>query len=790
MRWQRQRSGDATRAFSTALEGRHTRMRPASRRAPPSNVQCDLMMFAFFEPVVQSSAKVSMLRSRRFYLLLALSLAGLAVAAAVVDWWTCRPPGLVADYVGRRVCAECHAREARAWTGSDHDRAMARATPETVLGDFNDRQFTYQGVTSRMFRKGETFYIHTEGPDGKMADFEIRYTLGVRPLQQYMVRFPDGRVQVLRISWDTQRKRWFYVPPPDAVDQRIEPGDPLHWTGTAQNWNHMCAECHSTNLQKGYDLASDTFHTTFSEIDVSCEACHGPGSLHVDLARTRSLFWDRRYGYGLPELHTASGQIEACAPCHSRRNLVYPGFRPGDRLLDFYEPALLEEGLYHVDGQILDEVYVYGSFLQSRMHREGIRCTDCHDPHSGNVKFPDNRLCTQCHLAGKYDGPVHHHHPVASAGARCVECHMPATKYMVIDPRRDHSLRVPRPDLSVRLGTPNACNRCHREEGETPQWAAEKVVQWYGEKRPDDPHYALALAAGRAGAANAPEQLARLVDRPATPAIVRATAVALLGRFASSPQADATRGALRDADPLVRTAAARSVPAENADMLLKTLGPALIDPIRSVRLAAALRLAGIPRTRFPDQQRRALDEALIEYRRQQLASSDRAAAHLNLGNLAANLGDVAGAMREYRTAIRLEPYLTGPRSNLAGLLEQTGRGTPEEVRRLREQELELLERDVRLLPNAALLRYRYGLMLYLLGRLDAAQRALEAACRLQPASYDFRLFLTLLYEKRGQRDKALASARRLERLRPGDRAAADLIRRLSQPARPNHRPQR
>jgi len=720
-----------------------------------------------------------MATSRRFYLILAVSLTGLvAVAAAAIDWWRCKPPGLVATYVGRQTCAACHPGETRAWTGSDHARAMQRATPDTVLGDFNNRPFTYQGVTSRMFRTGDTFFIHTEGPDGTLADFEIRYTLGVRPLQQYMVAFPDGRIQVLRISWDTLRRRWFYVPPPDVIDQRIEPGDPLHWTGTAQNWNHMCADCHSTNLRKNYDPSSNTFHTTFSEIDVSCEACHGPGSLHVELARSHSLFWDRRYGDGLPQLNDQRTQIQSCAPCHSRRNVVHRRFRPGQPLLDFYEPALLEEGLYYADGQIRDEVYVYGSFVQSRMYHEGVRCTDCHDPHTARVKFPDNRLCTQCHLAGKYDGPAHHHHRVGSAGALCVECHMPATTYMVVDPRRDHSLRVPRPDLSVRLGTPNACNRCHHTEGETPQWAAETVIRWYGTKHPDDPRYGPAIAAGRSGQPDAPRQLDRLLRRAKTPAIVRATAVTLLGQFPGEVGASATRRAVADGDPLVRTAAVRSLPTDSPDRLLGSLGPLLSDPIRSVRLAAAMRLVGVPRSRFPDNQRRAFDEALIDYRAQQAATSDRAASHLNLGNLAARLGNPREAIRQYRRAIQLEPYLSGPRSNLAGLLERTG-DDPKAVRRLREEEVDLLKRDARLLPANAVVQYRYGLMLYLVGRLDAAQQALESACRLQPASYDFRLFLTLFYEKRSQWSQALASARRLASLRPGDRTAADLIGRLS-----------
>ena len=311
------------------------------------------------------------------------------------------------------------------------------------------------------------------GPDGTLADFEVKYVFGVTPLQQYMVEFDRpadmpadeiSRVQVLRETWDTKRKKWFYQNPPDVLEG-LEPDDELHWTGVTQRWNTSCAECHSTNLQKNFDLASRTYHTTFSEIDVSCETCHGPGSLHVQLAKSPSLFWDRQRGYALPKLKGESNlaEIEACAPCHSFRSPIHGGYAAGARLHDFYATEVLRDQLYHPDGQILGEVYEYGSFTQSKMFHKNVRCSDCHDPHSLRLKHEGNQLCTSCHVAhpaGKYDSPAHHQHKVGSQGALCVECHMPATTYMDVDPRRDHSFRIPRPDLSIKVGTPNACVAC------------------------------------------------------------------------------------------------------------------------------------------------------------------------------------------------------------------------------------------------------------------------------------------------------------------------------------------
>ena len=266
------------------------------KRGSPGALQADQAMAHL--PTEPISPAGSSLRKLTLIPVAILLICGALYAAR--DWYVAVPADAVsrATYVGRATCAECHESETRQWQGSHHDHAMEVATEQSVLGDFDDSSFSRMGVTTRFFRTGDQFFVNTEGPDGKHHDYKIAYTFGVDPLQQYMIQFDDGRVQVLRIAWDTKREQWFYVPPPDVLDERIEPGDPMHWTGISQNWNTTCAECHSTNLQKNYDLAQDQYHTTFSEINVSCETCHGPGSAHVELARNRTLFWDRNVGYG------------------------------------------------------------------------------------------------------------------------------------------------------------------------------------------------------------------------------------------------------------------------------------------------------------------------------------------------------------------------------------------------------------------------------------------------------------------------------------------------------------
>ncbi len=717
---------------------------------------------------------------------LGLGIVSIVIIAMLVigaDWWVARPMDEPRQFVGRKTCAECHRQEAEAWAGSDHDLAMDLATPETVLGDFNDREFTHFGVTSRMHRDGDAYVMTTDGPDGRMQDFKVKYTFGVHPLQQYLVEFDDGRVQCLPVSWDTDQQRWFHLYP----DEEIDSEDILHWTKPAQNWNHMCAECHSTNVHKNYDLKTNTFHTTFSEIDVSCEACHGPGSLHVELATAKSLFWDRRHGYGLAKLKDTSSkaQLDTCATCHSRRRNVYAGFHGGDELLDFYEPEILDGAMYHVDGQILEEDYVYGSFLQSLMYRKGVRCTDCHDPHTARLKAEGNQLCNRCHQPAKYDTPLHYHHKASSTGAACVECHMPERTYMVVDPRRDHSIRVPRPDISVALNTPNACNRCHDDHNA--QWAADHVVNWYGEKRRDTPHYAQAIDAGRKGLSEGESLLQPWARRRSDSPMVRASAVSLLGQYDGQESIDTIHRALDDPNALVRAAAVRQIERYSDAEVARLLVPLVNDPIRLVRTEAARILTRVHNVPLEEEQRDAYRSALKEYVEGQLSMADQAAAHHNLGVIYTNLGKIDQAERSYRTALRIEPRFIESRYYLAVVLNEQGR-TKEAERLLREtiaetpdfvdahyalglllaaapdkmeEAAQALKQVVQLDPESAPAWYNLGLAQQNMGQLESAEISLQRACLIAPDVARYQRAIVILL---AQMERWSAAVRASERL--------------------------
>ena len=658
---------------------------------------------------------------------------GLAVLTIwlTIDWYSSALSDEISPiYVGKSKCIECHQAEAEKWTGSHHDLAMQLPTESSVLGDFNKVTLEHHGVTSTMFRQGEKFMVNTEGEDGEMHNFEIKYVFGVDPLQQYLVEFdrlPDqpenevARLQVLRISWDTKNKRWFHLDPPD-VHEKLEPDDDLHWTGIAQRWNNMCADCHSTNLQKGFDAETNRYHTTFSEINVSCETCHGPGSVHVELAEAKSFFWDRKHGYGLPKLKgkdpaTIERQIQSCAPCHSRRRIVHPDFSGGKNFHDHFAGEPMRPETYHKDGQIMDEVYVFGSFIQSKMYHKGIKCSDCHDPHSVKVKFDDNRLCTSCHQhpAKKYDTPAHHHHQPGSPGASCVECHMPETTYMAVDPRRDHSLRVPRPDLSLKIGTPNACVKCHLEDNISPsakladgrkdtlhitqyidwirlaydgeqdvqkelekvnRWANDAVQQWYPESKHRGLHFGETLHSAWALDEDANEDIIDLFDDPNAPAIAKASALIWLDPSRSDDSLEIILASLKNPnEPQLRVAAVlalqnyRDVEGNRNPFttLRNHVIPLLDDPVRSVRTAAAQVSSEVPTSIWPTESLPSFQRALKELETGLMVNNDRAATHLTLGSIYENLRQHDKAEQAYRLAIQVEPNATGPRSNLAEL---------------------------------------------------------------------------------------------------------------------------
>jgi len=592
-------------------------------------------------------------------------------------------------FTGGAACIECHQKEYRLWKGSDHDSAMAVASDTSVAGDFNNAEFTFNGVTSKFYKRAGKFYVFTEGPGGEMKEFLISHTFGIRPLQQYLVPFENGKYQCLPIAWNTIKQEWFHMAGMVYKPEDLKPDNWLYWTNQAQNWNSMCAECHSTNLQKNFDLETKSYNTTWVDINVNCEACHGPGSAHIEWARLPEMGRPQDINTGLivkTSKMTSRQYVESCAPCHARRSSFGPYDHSNNEFLSYAIPQLPTRPTYHVDGQFLDEDYEYGSFTQSKMYMKDVQCGDCHDPHSLKRKFEGNALCTQCHKAEEYDTYNHHLHKSkgetgnsfvnkrgekveVGAGALCRDCHMPGRYYMGVDKRYDHSMRIPRPDLSLSLGTPNACVNCHDDK--TDQWALQWVNKWYGENK--KAHYGTKLSDATAGKAGADAGLLKIINNNLYPEIIRATAISLISAYQSAKAQDAVRKALNDPDPLLRHAAAENFMASDSVTLFKNLAPLLNDPIRSVRMQAANRLMTYPKSTFNEIQYKAFQKALDEYRLSLEYVADFPSGRYNLGNYYSKLNEMAKAEENYREAITLDNLFFPAKINLALIYYRQGK---------------------------------------------------------------------------------------------------------------------
>ena len=684
------------------------------------------------------------------------------------------PPPARPQLIGSAACAECHATEAERWRGSHHDLAMQEASPETVLGDFAAQAFDHFGEQTRFVREGDRFSVVAGGPEGEV-EREVAYVFGVDPLQQVLVPLPGGRLQALNVAWDARDaaaggQRWFHLHP----DEATPPGDVLHWAGPAQNWNSRCAECHSTGLRKGYSPERDTFETTWAEIDVGCEACHGPGSLHaaragageagpgaasglvVDLRNDAT--WLLEPGAAIAKRtkpRASHAELETCAPCHSRRSPLREGRELGAPFLDGHRPALLREGLYQADGQIEDEVYVWGSFVQSRMFAAGVTCGDCHDPHSLAVAEPADATCQSCHRPAVFATTEHHHHGEDSAGASCTACHMPARTYMGVDKRHDHSFRLPRPDLTLDIGVTNACNDCH--EDRSAEWAAEAAARWWG--APDPRHYGVALHAGRRGLPGADALLVALSEDETQPAIARATALALLRAPSETAAARALAAGLGHGDPLLRLGALEASERIDPHSRRVLVKPLLRDPLLAVRSEAARVLADVPPAAWSNAERHSFDRALAEYEVAQLVHADQPSAHVNLAVLATRRGDQAAARAAYETALRVGPWFVPAYVNLADLERHEGR----------EAEAErLLRRGLTIAPDNAELHHALGLALVRVKRVDEALVELEIAARLAPAVPRYAYVYAVGLHSSGYEQKALAVLAAARARHPGD----------------------
>ncbi len=614
---------------------------------------------------------------------------------------------------------------------------MLPANSASVLGDFNDVTVEFHGIETRLFRQANNFRVATTGQHGDLQEFQVKYTFGHYPLQQYLVDIGKGQLQALNIAWDGRSaveggQRWFHL----QANEDIDPEHPFFWTRHFQNSNSRCIECHSTNFRKKFDPKISSYETSWSETGVGCESCHGPASRHLDLATTRQLDgvdkgFEKQRMPGLSwkfrgdgEIASPSGikndaDIDTCGGCHSRRSSTADDI-PGVAYHQQYRLALLEQGLYFSDGQINEEVYVMGSFLQSKMQRKGVACSNCHNPHSGKLIARGNALCTQCHKPSTFDIADHHRHQPGSAGAKCVNCHMPERLYMSVDLRRDHSFTIPDPLLSTNSNAPNACTSCHL--GKTNNWAAETLKDWGVAQRQNT----WAVINRGLEKNDSLKFKAYALNSPALKlaSIRQATLISKLAAFPSRLGIDTVAPQLANPDPLIRRAAVSALQYMPVQTRWQLLNPLIEDPVKVIRLEVASGLAdALVQLSGKDAER--LGMLIDEYRESLNYNSDSPAGQLGIGILEARLGYSILAENAYLRALEIEPNYVPALINLSDFYRSSGRDPDSR---------ELLLNALQVAPDSATTNHAYGLFLVRSGQQKQALEYFETAIRQEDAN--------------------------------------------------------
>ncbi|WP_233270393.1 multiheme c-type cytochrome [Chachezhania sediminis] len=582
-------------------------------------------------------------------------------AALAQDDPATQPP----HYVGSETCTTCHEEATAHWIGSHHQLAWTMPGPDTVIADFDGTSFDGAGMHVEFSQDEDGYHAAVTEADGSRAAYDIHSVVGIAPLQQYLIETEPGKLQSFDVVWDAAKGEWYHL----YGDNVLPPADGLHWTGPYKNWNARCAECHATGYKKNYDPATGRYQSTEVEIGVGCEACHGPGSAHVEWTTTQGS-GPANASYGLVMSPDASPEdwIQQCGTCHSRREPLGDGNpMPGAPYHDNFRLLPLTPGLYHADGQILDEVYVLGSFLQSKMYDKGVTCTNCHDPHSMQLVAEGNTVCTQCHSpAGNpdfpslplkvFDGPEHTFHEPGTAGAECKNCHMVEQVYMGIDWRADHSFRIPRPDLDARTGAPDACTTCHTDR--TPEWAAAEIQKRFPESTHRGSHYGTLFARAQRDPAGTQRGLIELAQDPVTPDIVRATALYLMTSAAGPRAADGTVALLDDPNPLVRE---HAIPLQGAlpdQQAADRIAPLLRDPSRNVRLAALRSLLQLQSATLSPEAMADRDKVMAELSQSLGDRFDFPETQLVMGGMALSQRQFPAALSAFHRAVEMDPQLT------------------------------------------------------------------------------------------------------------------------------------
>lgn len=656
-----------------------------------------------------------------------------------------------AQYAGDAACQACHAEEFQKWKESNHGLAERPLDEKMDKMAFDpEKTFPHGSQTTTAKWNDGAATLRALGFDNADFPWKVERVIGHNPLRQFLVAGPGGRLHATEACWDPHKNEWFNV----YGEEDRKPGEWGHWSGRGMVWNTMCAGCHNTRVRKNYDEATDTFHTAMAHPTVSCESCHGPMKKHADWQLTNP---------GVKPDPTVTKfsrdqMLDTCGMCHARRTELTGDFKPGDHFFDHHHLAVVDHSnIFYPDGQIWDEDYEFAPFMASRMHHAGVRCVDCHDPHSAKRILPGNSLCMRCHTPGGFpNAPIivpeaHTFHGIGSTGSECKNCHMPQTTYMQRHPRHDHGFTIPDPLMTKEFGIPNACNKCHTDKDA--DWSIAAVEKWYGSKM-DTPQRkrTVHMAKARRGDADAWIGLLEVLKTEQIP-YWKGSAALMLERWIGEPQVrDGLLAAIADAHPLVRSNAIRAMEAliEQDAAVREALRPLLEDEIRSVRVAAAWAL------------RRELDLESVagkELLHMLRYNADQPAGQMQLAQFEMSRGNPAKAVEHMRKAVKWDAGSPPFRHDLAVGLSMTG-DTPAALQELREA--------IRLNPRESEYHFKLALGLAETGDLPGAKEAFHEAVRVDARHARAWYNLGLVLNTEGDVDGALSALRSGEQADPRD----------------------
>lgn len=629
---------------------------------------------------------------------------------------------------------------------------MAEPSAQSVLGNFNGQRFSHAGVTTQFTREASQYFISVQNEGGAKRTFAVAYAFGHYPLQQYLIDIGNGKLQAYDVAWDSRTKeqggqRWFKL----LADEDTGPGSAFHWQSQLNNWNSRCVDCHSTEVKKNYNENTQSYDTQFSEINIGCEACHGPGTEHKTKVKNKTYKSGTNSGFShslkpprgfqfTPGQSIAQAQnepsakaqqtieVDTCGGCHSRRQII-ADIHPGKSYHDQYRLSLLQEPLYFPAGEVQDEVFVLGSFMQSKMFHKGVTCTHCHDPHSGDIKMPAETLCAQCHAPATYATQTHHKHKPGTEASQCVSCHMPATVFMEVDARRDHSFSVP--SKTITEGTPHACTQCHDAN----------IAVW---SQSVNPFGSINQKARDADPTNL-RSLADYIANADYPVVRRATLLELAANVPSRVSVEIISQNVSDQDPLVRRAAVDAADFMPLEMRWALLNPLISDPSASVRYSLAQQLAPTL-AHLPPQDQSRLNKLIKEHLIQLEKNNDSPAGLMNLANFQLALGDTDKAINQLLNALQLEPNYIVAHLNLADIYRSQNNVNKESHH---------LQKALDIAPDSAAAQHAYGLFLIRQQKKELALTHLQKATQKTDSTRRFFYVYAVALDSEAKTDHAI-----------------------------------